>query len=54
MKPTETPLNNPAKKKNSFNLMGEFPSKEHWQKFYGTVHDDFLEIDTMIGDFIFL
>jgi hypothetical protein len=34
--------------------MGEFPSKEHWQNFYGTVEDDFLVIDAIIGDIIFL
>jgi hypothetical protein len=33
--------------------MGEFPSKEHWQNCYGTVEDDFLEIDAIIGDFLF-
>jgi hypothetical protein len=34
--------------------MGEFPSKEHWQNCYGTVEDDFLEIDAIIGDILFL
>jgi hypothetical protein len=35
--------------------MGEFPNKEHWQNCYGTaVTDDFLEIDAIIGDIIFL
>jgi hypothetical protein len=29
--------------------MGEFPSKEHSQNCYGTVEDDFLEIDAKIG-----
>jgi hypothetical protein len=33
--------------------MGEFPSKEHWQNCHGTVQDDFLEIDAIIGDIIF-
>jgi hypothetical protein len=33
--------------------MGEFPSKEHWQNCYGTVEDDFLEIDVIFGDIIF-
>jgi hypothetical protein len=47
----KTPLN-PAK--NSFNLMGEIRSKERWQKCYGTVEDDFLEIDAIRGDNIFL
>ncbi len=42
---------NPAK--NSLNLMGEFPSKEHWQNCYGTLLDNFLEIDAIIGDIIF-
>ncbi len=39
--------------KSSFNRMGEFPSKEHWQNYYGTVEDDFLEIDAIIGDIIY-
>jgi hypothetical protein len=30
--------------------MGELHSKEHWQYCYGTVEDDFLEIDAIIGD----
>jgi hypothetical protein len=34
--------------------MGEFPSKEHWQNCYGTLLDDFLGIDAIIGDIIFL
>ncbi len=34
--------------------MGDFPSKENWQNCYGTVDDDFLEIDAIIGDIIFL
>jgi hypothetical protein len=34
--------------------MGEFPSKENWQNCYETVEDDFLEIDAIIGDIIFL
>jgi hypothetical protein len=33
--------------------MGEFPSKDHRQNCYGTVEDDFLEIDAIIGDIIF-
>ncbi len=34
--------------------MGEFHSnKEHWQNCYGTVEDDFLAIDAIIGDIIF-
>ncbi len=33
--------------------MGEFPSKEHWQNFYGTAEDDFSEIHAIIGDIIF-
>jgi hypothetical protein len=33
--------------------MGEFPSKEHWQNCYGTVEDDLLEIDAIIGEIIF-
>ncbi len=33
--------------------MGGFPSKEHWHNCYGTVEDDFLEIDAIIGDIIF-
>jgi hypothetical protein len=33
--------------------MGEFPSKKHWQNYYGTVEDDFLEIDAITGDVIF-
>ncbi len=34
--------------------MGEFLSKEHWQNCYGTLLDNFLEIDAIIGDIIFL
>jgi hypothetical protein len=33
--------------------MVEFPSKEHWQNCYGTLLDNFLEIDAIIGDIIF-
>jgi hypothetical protein len=33
--------------------MGEFPGKEHWQNCYGTLLDNFLEIDAIIGDIIF-
>ncbi len=33
--------------------MGEFPSKEHGRNCYGTVEDDFLETDAIIGDIIF-
>ncbi len=33
--------------------MGEFHSKEHWQNFYGTVEDDFLELDAIIGDIFY-
>jgi hypothetical protein len=32
--------------KSIFNLKGEFPSRTHWQKSYGTV--DFLEINVII------
>ncbi len=32
--------------------MGIFPSKEHWQNCYGTLLDNFLEIDAIIGDII--
>jgi hypothetical protein len=32
--------------------MGEFTSKEHWQNFYGTVEDDFLEIDAIIENIV--
>ncbi len=32
--------------------MGEFPSNEHWLNCYGTVEDDFLEIDAIIEDII--
>ncbi len=39
--------------RNSLNLMGEFPSKEHWQNCYGTSLDNFLEIDAIIGYIIF-
>jgi hypothetical protein len=40
--------------KNSYNLLGEFPScNEHWQNCYGTVEDDFLEIDAIIGHVFF-
>jgi hypothetical protein len=42
---------NPAK--NCFNLMGEVTSKEHWQNCDGTLLDNFLEIDAIIGDIIF-
>ncbi len=44
---------NPAKK-NSLNLMGEFPSKEHWENCYGALLDNFLEIDAIIWDIIFM
>jgi hypothetical protein len=47
---THKNFSNPAK--NSINLR-EFPRKEHWQKCYGTVEDDFLEIDAIVGDIIF-
>jgi hypothetical protein len=30
--------------------MGDFPSKEQWQNCYGTVENDFQEIDAIIGD----
>jgi hypothetical protein len=33
--------------------MGEFPSKEHSQDCYGTLLDNFLEIDAIIGDVIY-
>jgi hypothetical protein len=42
------------KKKNSLNLLGEFPSKEHWQICYGTLLDNFLKIGAIIGDIIYL
>jgi hypothetical protein len=42
---------NPAK--SSLNLMGEFPSKEHWQNCYGILLDNFFEIDAIIGKIIF-
>jgi hypothetical protein len=42
---------NPAK--HSLNLMGEFPSNEHWQNGYGTLWDNFLEIDSIIGYILF-
>jgi hypothetical protein len=32
--------------------MGEFSSKEHRQNCSGTLLDDFLEIDAIIGDII--
>jgi hypothetical protein len=57
---------NPAKK-NSINIMGEAnpakkasilwgnrTSKERWQNCYGTLLDNFFEIDAIIGDIIFL
>jgi hypothetical protein len=28
--------------------------KEHWQNFYGTLLNNFLEIDAIIGDILFL
>jgi hypothetical protein len=43
---------NPAKK-NSLNIIREFPSKEHLQNRYGTLLDNFLEIDAIIGDMLF-
>jgi hypothetical protein len=33
--------------------MGDSPSKEHWQNCYGTLLDNLLDIDAMIGDIIF-
>jgi hypothetical protein len=39
--------------KNSLNIIGEYPSKEHRQNCYGTLLDDFLEIYAIIGDIIF-
>jgi hypothetical protein len=45
---------NPAKKKNNLNLIGEFSSKGHWQNCYGTLLDNFLEIDGIFGDIIFI
>jgi hypothetical protein len=33
--------------------MGGFPSKEHWQNCYGTLLDNFLEIDVLTGDIFF-
>jgi hypothetical protein len=29
--------------------MGEFPSKEHCQNCYGTVEDDYVKFDALIG-----
>jgi hypothetical protein len=42
---------NPAKI--SLNLMGEFPSEEHWQNCCGALLDIFLDIDAIIEDIIF-
>ncbi len=46
-----------TQKKISFNLMGEFHSKEqlalNWQNCYGTVDDDVLKVYAIIGDIIF-
>ncbi len=33
--------------------MVKLPSKENWQNCYGTLLDNFLEIDVIIGDIIF-
>jgi hypothetical protein len=46
---------NPARKekKNSHNLTGEFPTKEHCQNCYGDLLDKFPEIDAIIGDILF-
>jgi hypothetical protein len=33
--------------------MTDLPSKEHWQNCNGTLMDNFLEIDAIIGDIIF-
>jgi hypothetical protein len=38
--------------KNILNIMEEFPSKEHWQNRDGTLLDNFLETDSIIGDII--
>jgi hypothetical protein len=32
--------------------MGQFPRKEHWENCYGTLLDNFLDIDAIIGDII--
>ncbi len=50
---TQTHKNPLNRAKNSFNLLGEFPRKEHWPNCYGTVEDDFLEINAIIGNIIF-
>ncbi len=42
------------KKKQPQSYGGIEPSKEHWQSCYGTLLDNFLEIDAIIGDIIFL
>jgi hypothetical protein len=35
--------------------MGEFPSsKEHWKNCYGTLLENILEIDAIIGDIFFM
>ncbi len=52
-KPTSILWGNRTQEKNSLNIMGEFPSKKHWQNCYRTLLDDYLEIDTIIGDVIF-
>ncbi len=36
------------------NISGIKRSKEYWQNCYGTLLDNFLEIDAIIGDIIFL
>jgi hypothetical protein len=33
--------------------MAEYPSKEHWHNYDGTLLDNFLRIDAMIGEIIF-
>jgi hypothetical protein len=43
---------NPAK--NSFNRMGEFPSKEHWQNCYGILLDNFLQVNAITRGIIFM
>jgi hypothetical protein len=32
--------------------MEDFSSKEHWQNCYGTLLDNFLQIDAIIGDIV--
>ncbi len=39
--------------KNSLILTGESASKEHWEICYGTLLNDFIEIDARLGDLLF-